>query len=384
MAIRKPIVEVSGSLSELPAGDTLPLFTTSTAGNVPASGGGTTNFLRADGTWSAPSGGGGSSVTSGSAIIDFGMFPGSNEATVNVTGQSGVLNTHIPRVWVFGDDSVTPAGDPYYNNTRLLMHCNGSNGSTTFTDNSFVGSTLGIVAGTPTISTTQSLFGGASLFMTGNDVVSVPYASGVNSLGTTFSIEFAIYLDSTKATQNILDARAAPGASDWVIYAQDAGGGLYNLKIYDGSATYTWGTGVAYNTWQRFGLYANTGTARMFTNGALDGAPFNTSLDGSTTSDLWIGGVETIATYAMRGYLDEIRITGGQCRYTANYVLDTAEFADFLGSLTGHTATDHRNLQSFSQCTFNAGTPVTGIGFPIYGNSPNKMQGAFKLRWAYP
>ena len=39
---------------------TLPLVTTGDAGLAPASGGGTTNFLRADGTWAAPPGGGGS------------------------------------------------------------------------------------------------------------------------------------------------------------------------------------------------------------------------------------------------------------------------------------------------------------------------------------
>ena len=37
----------------------LDVFTSSLAGIVPASGGGATNFLRADGTWAAPSGGGG-------------------------------------------------------------------------------------------------------------------------------------------------------------------------------------------------------------------------------------------------------------------------------------------------------------------------------------
>jgi hypothetical protein len=36
----------------------LPLFTDTEDGLTPASGGGTTNFLRADGTWAAPSGGG--------------------------------------------------------------------------------------------------------------------------------------------------------------------------------------------------------------------------------------------------------------------------------------------------------------------------------------
>jgi len=38
---------------------TIPLVTIGEAGLAPASGGGTTNFLRADGTWAAPAGGGG-------------------------------------------------------------------------------------------------------------------------------------------------------------------------------------------------------------------------------------------------------------------------------------------------------------------------------------
>ena len=38
-------------------------FTPSTEGVVPASGGGTTKYLRADGTWSAPSGGPGGGLT---------------------------------------------------------------------------------------------------------------------------------------------------------------------------------------------------------------------------------------------------------------------------------------------------------------------------------
>lgn len=38
-------------------------FTDTTEGVAPASGGGTTNFLRADGTWATPAGGGGSGLT---------------------------------------------------------------------------------------------------------------------------------------------------------------------------------------------------------------------------------------------------------------------------------------------------------------------------------
>jgi len=45
------------------------LFTSSTAGVVPASGGGTVNFLRADGAWAEPPGGGGGGIPDYSAMI---------------------------------------------------------------------------------------------------------------------------------------------------------------------------------------------------------------------------------------------------------------------------------------------------------------------------
>ena len=47
----------------------LPLFTDTEDGLTPASGGGTTNFLRADGTWAAPSGGGGGSGLDQPAVM---------------------------------------------------------------------------------------------------------------------------------------------------------------------------------------------------------------------------------------------------------------------------------------------------------------------------
>lgn len=61
MASRRPLVQINGSLQELPPGDTI----------ISASGGG-------------------SSITSGVVEIDFGAYPGNNEAQVIVTGQTGI------------------------------------------------------------------------------------------------------------------------------------------------------------------------------------------------------------------------------------------------------------------------------------------------------
>jgi Protein of unknown function (DUF2793) len=51
----------------------LDTFSSSTKGLAPASGGGTANFLRADGSWAAPAGGGGAGIFQ--TVLDFGAAP---------------------------------------------------------------------------------------------------------------------------------------------------------------------------------------------------------------------------------------------------------------------------------------------------------------------
>lgn len=63
----------------------LDTFTSGAKGLVPASGGGTTNFLRADGTWTAPGGGGGSSLITG--------VPTSDQADFNPAGFGSSVGT---------------------------------------------------------------------------------------------------------------------------------------------------------------------------------------------------------------------------------------------------------------------------------------------------
>lgn len=65
---------------------TTDLVTSGAAGLAPASGGGTTNFLRADGTWAAPAGGGGGPLTDG----DYGdVVVGGTGTTMTVESAAG-------------------------------------------------------------------------------------------------------------------------------------------------------------------------------------------------------------------------------------------------------------------------------------------------------
>jgi hypothetical protein len=69
-------------------------FTSALKGLAPASGGGTTNFLRADGTWAVPAGGGGSLT-----VQDEGSTLSTAVTTINFTG-TGVTATGATTVTV--------------------------------------------------------------------------------------------------------------------------------------------------------------------------------------------------------------------------------------------------------------------------------------------
>lgn len=79
----------------------LNLFTTSLQGLVPGSGGGTTNFLRADGTWAAPTGGSGTvtsvALSAPAAIFSTSGSPvtTSGTLTLSITAAQAISATTI-------------------------------------------------------------------------------------------------------------------------------------------------------------------------------------------------------------------------------------------------------------------------------------------------
>jgi hypothetical protein len=71
----------------------------------------------------------------GTATLNFGAHPGSNEASVAVTGLSSILGTSKVEAWIMGDDTTSDhtASDHRYVELWLNLTCGTPTAATGFT-----------------------------------------------------------------------------------------------------------------------------------------------------------------------------------------------------------------------------------------------------------
>jgi hypothetical protein len=214
--------------------------------------------------------------------------------------------------------------DPYFASTSLLLHMNGSNNSTTFTDSSL--NALAVTAnGNAQISTAQSMFGGASAAFDGTgDYLSIAHNSIFSIESGDFTAEAWVYRNTSGAIQNILNKRVSTPASGygWRINANNT---LQYFFLGGSSITST--STVGTGTWIHVAVTRSGNTVRQFINGTLDATTVTFSNGTSNTQEMRIG-VDELAADGLNGYIDDLRITKGIARYTANFTPPAAPFPD--------------------------------------------------------
>lgn len=71
----------------------------------------------------------------GTAVINFGAFPGSNETSVSVTGQTAISSTSNAEAYMMGDDTTSDhtSSDHRYANSFISLTCSTPTAGTGFT-----------------------------------------------------------------------------------------------------------------------------------------------------------------------------------------------------------------------------------------------------------
>jgi hypothetical protein len=228
--------------------------------------------------------------------------------------------------WVITGTQKEPAGDPFFfSNVSLLLHGDGANGSTVITDSSSRMNTVTAV-GNAQISTTQSKFGGSSIAFDGvGDYVAIAEASNSFTFGTgNFTVEFWFYPSNLSAVAIIADWRNAAGGSQYVTLYRD-GSALY---FFEASNRIAAAAALTNGVFQHIALCKGSNSTRLFVNGTQVGSTYadTTNYIAPQSGSIYIGGL--LSAFPTAGYIDDIRITKGIARYTANFTPPTAAFPD--------------------------------------------------------
>jgi hypothetical protein len=203
-----------------------------------------------------------------------------------------------------------------------LLHFNGSDAATTFTDESGKAWTA---AGNAQIDTAQSQFGGASgLFDGTGDYISAPNSTDFNFGTGDFTIEWFQRWNSLSGYQTLYDYGYVTAGALTIQSGNGTGG---YITYIGGSAIITEGSNASTATWYHYALVKDSGTLRMYRAGVQTASAANaTSITNSAA--LGIGAKISDGTVAINGWLDELRITKGVCRYPSGttFTPPSAEF----------------------------------------------------------
>jgi len=175
-------------------------------------------------------------------------------------------------------------------------------------------------------STVQTKYGTGSIRFDGTGDYLVPYNVNTNTYAFgsgDFTIEFWVRFGALAGNQMIYDSR--PSATDGLypmIYASGT-----SLRYYVNAADRITSGTISTNTWYHVAVARSATSTKMFIDGTQAGSTY-------TDSTVYINAANrpliaqngTNLGAALNGYIDELRVTQGVARYTANFTPPASKF----------------------------------------------------------
>ena len=230
--------------------------------------------------------------------------------------------------WVITGSEKTPV-DLNRSQVSLLLHGDGANGSTTITDSSPSPKTVTAV-GNAQISTAQSKFGGSSIAFDGTGDYLTPPTSTDFQFGTgNFTVDGWVRVNTVTSKANGVFQQATTLFPESTANTVAFGTSNNNWQIYAKNAQSVSVATLAVNTWYFFALVRNGTTTSFYVDGTsvIQVTADSTNYTGQVMGVGSIFGTSTFNT-TLNGYIDDLRITKGIARYTANFTPPTAPFPD--------------------------------------------------------
>jgi hypothetical protein len=223
------------------------------------------------------------------------------------------------------------AGDIYYDKVTLLLPMTGTNGSTTFTDQSPSVKTV-TANGNAQISTAVSA-GGDGFFDGTGDYLTSTITSAIGIAD--FTVEANVYVASFAVDREIVSiGNIANGSQFDFAFELSTAGELRGL-IFNGSGSTlldisTTGYPVSLNTWTHVAMTVLGTAANLWIDGIerKSGTIVGTRVQNRT--DLRIGRLTTASPRDFIGHMSDVRITKNSARYTSNFTPPVSPLPAYL------------------------------------------------------
>jgi hypothetical protein len=266
-------------------------------------------------------------VTDGPVTLRVGGLAGGDEYIEETSLNTGEHSLAFTPTGVTGIDAFTV----------LLLHCNGSDASTTFTDSSAYGNTVTAV-GNAQVDTAITKFGTGSAMLALNSYIHLDGNDNFAFGDGDFTIDFWFYLLGSKAYHSLYDARPT-GSHDNPAPAIAVTNG--NLEYFAAGLLIT-GSAPSTGVWHHAAVSRSGTTTRLFLNGVLQGSATDTIAYVMISNHPRIGrGDSDSNNFDLNGHIDELRVSKGIARWTSNFTPPTSAY--------GSTTTNSFHLQFISQ-----------------------------------
>ena len=185
--------------------------------------------------------------------------------------------------------------------------------------------------GNAQVSTAQAKFGTTSMYFDGSSSswLLIPFSRNLDiSTGSPdWTLECWAYIVSYSNSPYLFNKGgvAATYYTNYSFVIPSSGVAYMALGNNGGESGYNFGS-VSTNTWYHFAATRQGNTIRTFLNGTL---VTNTTI-GTAMADngegLYVGCLKNLTSNVLNGYVDDLRITKGYARYTANFTPPAAAF----------------------------------------------------------
>jgi hypothetical protein len=222
------------------------------------------------------------------------------------------MTSAINQMMLFG----YPNGNDQF--TKILLHFDGADGSTTITNSAAGGTSTIIVGGNTQIDTAQSKFGGSSALFDGNDTMAGNGTADA-AFGTgAFTVDFWVRFNSVAAAQLLYDSR--PNATQGVYPTIYMNGSQKIIFLQDNADRITGTTSMTTGAWFHIAVARQGTSTKLFINGTQEGSTYSDSnnyLNGASRPAIGCNG--NSASNELNGWLDEVRVSKGVARWTSNF-----------------------------------------------------------------